>query len=55
MALKKSQKVVSSQRKKPPKWRPRTIFSVSNYVYSVTNFKSLKVLVLKEYKIFFFF
>ena len=27
---------------KPPKWRPRTIFSVSNYVYSVTNFRVWK-------------
>ena len=27
-------------KQKPSKWRPRTIFSVSNYVYSVTNLES---------------
>ena len=29
-------------KQKPSKWRPRTIFSVSNYVYSVTNFRVWK-------------
>ena len=27
---------------KPPKWRPRTIFSLSNYFYCVTNFRVWK-------------
>ena len=50
MALKKSQKVVSSERKNHKNGVPGLFFSVSNYVYSVTNF-SLRVLALKEYKV----
>ena len=47
---KEKPKICIFSTQKPSKWRPRTIFSVSNYLYRVTNFRVWKSWLWKSTK-----